>query len=112
MVRNARGNDGRTVGLREARVQGTGRMTMFRAAFRVFFCTDDETGRKAVLDILIHDFNVVVHKPDDIAEHSGLSGRRRGPAGFRGVLNLLKRSSSKVSHTDRHLRLIRPKPCY
>ena len=34
---------------------------MFHEAFRVSFCTDDETGRKAVLDIPIHDFNIVVY---------------------------------------------------
>lgn len=34
---------------------------MVHAAFRVSFCTDDETGRKAVLDIPIHDFNIVVY---------------------------------------------------
>lgn len=51
----------RSVGVREARVQGAGRLTMVHAAFRVSFCTDDETGRKAVLDIPIHDFNIVVY---------------------------------------------------
>lgn len=55
----------RSVGVPETRVQGADRLTMFHAAFRVSFCTDDETGRKAVLDIPIHDFNVVVHRPDD-----------------------------------------------
>ncbi len=34
---------------------------MFHEAFLVSFCTDDETGRKAVLDIPIHDFNIVVY---------------------------------------------------
>ena len=34
---------------------------MVHVAFRVSFCTDDETCRKAVLDIPIHDFNIVVY---------------------------------------------------
>ena len=51
----------RSVGVREARVQGAGRLTMVHVAFRVSFCTDDETCRKAVLDIPIHDFNIVVY---------------------------------------------------
>ena len=77
----------RSVGVREARVQGAGRLTMVHAAFRASFCTDDETGRKAALDIPIHDFNVVVYRPDDIEDHGGLSVRGTGPMESRGVLH-------------------------